>query len=191
MEIQDDLSHFLAQKRKQIMEQYHRVLPTGELLYDRFTKASELRAGQGSSVYDSSLVLGEVAIGEHVWVGPNTILDGYHAKLSIGNWVTIASGACIFTHDSSKHYLSGGRDEYTIAPVSVGNCSVIGTLAIINPGVSIGDHCLIGSHALVNTDIPDNSIAMGIPATIVGRVEVDESGKVSYLWDSACKTRED
>jgi len=174
----------LSEMREQIKEQYNRVLPTGELFFDRFSKALELGAGRGSSVYDSSLVLGDVSIGENVWVGPNTVLDGFHAKLSIGNWVTIASGACIFTHDSSKHYLSGGRDKSVSAPVTIGDCTVIGTLAIINPGVSIGNHCLIGSHALVNSNIPDNSIALGMPAKVVGRVEIDELGNVNYLWDN-------
>jgi len=184
MDSLDDLQTQLSQMRKNMREQYNRVVPTGELLFDRFSKASELGAGEGSSVYDSSLVLGDVSIGEHVWVGPNTILDGFHAKLSIGSWVTIASGACIFTHDSSKHYLSGGKDKSSTGAVTIGDCSVIGTLAIINPGVSIGDHCLIGSHSLVNTDIPNNSIAMGIPATVVGRVEIDDLGSVGYRWSS-------
>lgn len=170
--------------RKYMREQYRRVVPTGELLYDRFSKAFDLGAGEGSSVYDSSLVLGDVTIGEHVWVGPNTILDGFHAKLTIGSWVTIASGACIFTHDSSKHYLSGGKDTNTTGAVTIGDCSVIGTLAIINPGVSVGNHCLIGSHSLVNIDVPNNSIAMGIPATIVGRIEIDDKGRVNYRWNS-------
>ena len=184
MQSDNKLEPMLSQMREQIRTQYNRVVPTGELLYDRFSKAAELGAGDSSSVYDSSLVLGEVTIGEHVWVGPNTILDGFHANLSIGDWVTIATGTCIYTHDSSKHYLSGGVAAITTGAVSIGDCSVVGTLTTINPGVSIGKHCLVGSHSLVNRDIPDNSIAMGIPAKVVGRVVIDEQGEVNYVWNS-------
>ncbi|MCL2807157.1 MAG: acyltransferase [Coriobacteriia bacterium] len=183
MSSQHEIDELLRVLRQQMRERYHRMVPTGELLFDRFSKAAELGAGTASSVYDSSLVLGEVEIGENVWVGPNTILDGYHAKLSIGNWVTIAAGVCIYTHDSSKRYLSGGRDTGTTGAVTIGDCSVIGTLAVINPGVTIGKHCLIGSHALVNKDIPDNSIALGVPAKVVGRVNVSTNGSVKYDWD--------
>ncbi|MCL2784458.1 MAG: acyltransferase [Propionibacteriaceae bacterium] len=182
MDLHHDLSEMLAAMRTRIKEQYNRVVPTGELLFDRFSKAKELGAGEGSSVYDSALVLGDVSIGDHVWVGPNTVLDGFHAKLSIGNWVAIGAGVCIYTHDSSKHYLSGGKDGSVAAPVSIGNCTMIGTLAIINPGITIGDHCLVGAHCLVNQDVPDGSIVVGVPARVVGRVEISDDGTVDFVW---------
>lgn len=35
------------------------------------------------------------------------------------------------------------------------------------PGVSIGDNCIIGCDAVVTKNIPDNSIAVGVPAKVI------------------------
>lgn len=182
MDIEKEIDRILAERRAQMSKDYKRAVPTGELFLNRFDKAKELGAGKNTSVYDSSLVLGDVHIGDHVWVGPNTVLDGFHESLKIGDWVTIASGTCIYTHDSTKHYLSGGIDGFVIKPVKIGSYSVIGTQCIINPGVTIGEHCLVGSHSLVNIDVPDCTIVTGVPAKAVGKVEISETGNVKFVW---------
>jgi acetyltransferase-like isoleucine patch superfamily enzyme len=43
------------------------------------------------------------------------------------------------------------------------NCR-IGTHSVIMPGVTIGENAVIGAFSFVNTDIPDNTLAYGIPA---------------------------
>jgi acetyltransferase-like isoleucine patch superfamily enzyme len=44
------------------------------------------------------------------------------------------------------------------------NCR-IGTHSVIMPGVTIGKNSIIGAFSFVNTDIPENTIAYGVPAT--------------------------
>jgi galactoside O-acetyltransferase len=45
---------------------------------------------------------------------------------------------------------------------------VIGTNAVIFPGVTIGEGAIIGALSLVRKDVPDWSIYAGIPAKRVG-----------------------
>lgn len=52
-------------------------------------------------------------------------------------------------------------------PVSIGDETIIGMGARILPGVRIGKHCCIGTNAVVTKDIPDYSLAVGIPAVVV------------------------
>ena len=47
----------------------------------------------------------------------------------------------------------------------------IGTHSTIMPGVTIGKNSIIGAHSFVNKDIPDNTIAFGIPAKIKRKKE--------------------
>jgi len=56
-------------------------------------------------------------------------------------------------------------------PISVGNNVFIGIRSIIMPGVHIGDNCVIAAGSIVTRDVPDNSIAVGIPARVIGSVE--------------------
>ena len=37
-------------------------------------------------------------------------------------------------------------------------------------GVRIGEHCIIGSRSLVTRNVPDHTLAFGVPAEARGRV---------------------
>ncbi len=57
------------------------------------------------------------------------------------------------------------RVEAPCAP-QIGNNVDIGAGAKLLGAITIGDNVLIGANAVVVTDVPANSIAMGVPATI-------------------------
>ncbi len=172
----------MARMREEMRRKYDRVLPSGEYIFNRFDKGKYLGVGEASSVYDTSVVMGPVEIGEHVWVGPYTLLEGSSARLSIGNFVSIDAGVMIYTHDSTRYYVSGGKDPFAKGPVSIGDYTVIGTMSMIACNVKIGSHCVIGAHSFVNADVPDYSIAAGVPAKVIGRVRLDEEGHAEFIY---------
>lgn len=181
-QFEKDLLEYLEYKRNEMKENFNRVLPTNELLFNRFDKAKYLECGINSSIYDTSVIMGNVEIGENVWVGPYTILEGINGKLKIGNFVSINAGVTIYTHDSTKYYVSGGRIPFDKGDVCIGDNSVIGTMSIIGCGVNIGKHCVIGANSFVNKDIPDYSIAYGTPIKIVGKVNLTNDG-IEFVYD--------
>jgi acetyltransferase-like isoleucine patch superfamily enzyme len=50
------------------------------------------------------------------------------------------------------------------------NCR-IGSHSTILPGIRIGENSIIGAHSLVNSNIPANVIAYGVPAKIMKSIE--------------------
>ena len=154
---------YMAGKRDEMRKKYDRVLPSGEYIFNRFDKAPYLNCGEGSSIYDTSVVMGDVEIGDHVWVGPYTLLDGSHGKLQIG--------------------VSGGVEGVKAGAVTIGSNTVIGSMSMIGYGVTIGSHCVVGANSYVNADVPDQSIVAGNPAKLIGRVVIDEEGKVEFVYD--------
>ena len=50
------------------------------------------------------------------------------------------------------------------------NCK-IGSHSTVLPGVTIGKNSIIGAHSLVNTDIPDNVVAYGVPAKVIKTID--------------------
>lgn len=119
-----------------------------------------------------------MVIGKNTWIGPFTLLDGSGDKLSIGGYCSISSGVQIYTHDSVKWAITGGKASYEKDSVNIGNCCYIGPYSIILKGVKIGKHSVIGAHSFVNSDIPPNSIVFGIPARVVGKIKIDGSKAV-------------
>jgi serine O-acetyltransferase len=60
------------------------------------------------------------------------------------------------------------RINEIVAPI-IGNNVNIGAGAKILGGISIGNNVDIGANAVVITDIPSNSIAVGVPAKIIAK----------------------
>jgi acetyltransferase-like isoleucine patch superfamily enzyme len=52
------------------------------------------------------------------------------------------------------------------------NCR-IGTHSVIMPGVTIGENSIVGAFSFVNMDIPDNVVAVGVPAKVIKKIKND------------------
>lgn len=160
------------QLRSEKQEKWNRTLPFSELLFDRWEKAKFLKAKNGTSIYDSSYVFGNVSIGKNSWIGPNTILDGSGGKLTIGDFCSISSGVQIYTHNSVKWALTGGKSDYETGDVKIGDQCYIGPNSLISMNSKIGKCSIIGANSYVDSKIPANSIVFGTPAKVVGRVKI-------------------
>ncbi len=55
--------------------------------------------------------------------------------------------------------------------IYIGENTNIGWDVIIMPGVKIGKNCIIGAGAVVTKDVPDNSVAAGVPAKVIESIE--------------------
>jgi acetyltransferase-like isoleucine patch superfamily enzyme len=166
--------------RDQIKKKWNRVLPFNEEISDRWEKAKYLGFGKGTSVYDSSLIFGDVKVGRESWIGPFTILDGT-GGLKIGSYCSISTGVQIYTHDSLRWALSGGKAGYEYASTKIGDHCYIGPNVIISKGITIGKQCVIGANSFINKDLPNGTIAFGTPAKAVGKVVIGSSGiKLKY-----------
>jgi acetyltransferase-like isoleucine patch superfamily enzyme len=152
--------------RKEIKEKYNRVLPFGDYFSDRWEKAKYLGFGEETSIYDSSIVIGDVKVGKNTWIGPFTVLDG-SGGLIIGDYCSISAGVQIYTHDSVLWAVTGGHSEYIHEETCIGNNCYIGPNVIIAKGVHLGDCCIVGANSFVNQSFPDNSKIAGNPARIV------------------------
>lgn len=162
----EELRNLLAHQQGAIQKRWDRSLPFADYIVDRWQKARALGFGEGSSIYDSSLVFGDVSVGLSTWIGPFTVLDG-SGGLTIGDYCSISAGVQIYTHDTVKWAVSGGIHESDRSPVHIGNRCYIGPNVVISKGVVIGDSCIVGANSFVNKSIPSNMKAWGVPAQIV------------------------
>lgn len=184
--IKKELIEIFREFREKRMRQWRRVLPIGDEISDRWEKAKYLKFGEGTTIYDSSLVIGDVRVGKNTWIGPFTILDG-SGGLEIGDNCSISAGVQIYSHESVFWALSGGKMEYTRADTIIGSCCYIGPNTVVSRGVTIGNHCLVGANTVVNDDLAPYSIAIGSPCKIVGKIKIDKKGQVELLMNKDLK----
>src|SRR5216117_3334664 len=143
----------------------------------RFSVIKKAVIGKGSRVYDqvnlykckigkNTKIDSYVYIEEGVTIGDNCKIRPFvfiPTGVVIENYVFIAPSVT-FTND--KHPRAHG--EWTLLKTTVKSFASIGAGSTINPGVEIGENALIGSGSVVTKNIPDNAIAIGVPAKVVG-----------------------
>ncbi|MBV7272103.1 sugar O-acetyltransferase [Clostridium sp. PL3] len=110
-----------------------------------------------------------IFIGENFYANYNcTILDC--AKVTIGDNVLFAPNVSLFTAGHPIHFEPRNEGIEYAFPITIGNNVWIGGGVIINPGVNIGDNVVIGSGSIVTKDIEANSIAVGNPCRVIGKI---------------------
>ena len=111
---------------------------------------------------------GEMVIGDDVWIGQQVFFHGA-GGLFIGDRVGVGPGVRIITSSHQEEGWARPILDSTIefAAVTIGSNCDIGVGATILPGVTIGRGAQIGAGAVVTNDIPENTIAVGIPARVI------------------------
>jgi acetyltransferase-like isoleucine patch superfamily enzyme len=110
-----------------------------------------------------------IEIGDNVYIGPFSIVAG--AKIKIGNDCLIASHVGVYGNnhgfkDPDKPIKKQGSTNQTL--IIEEDCW-IGTGAKVLDGITIQKGCVVGAGAVVTKDLPPYSIAVGIPAKVVGK----------------------
>ncbi len=137
-----------------------------------------------------------IVIGDNVYIGGGSWLqalsDGENKSpsLRIGSRTSIA-GYCVLSAVRSvvleddvllarNVYISDHIHKYTdtdvpikdqgvdkVEPVLICKGAWLGQNVVICPGVRIGRNAVVGANSVVNSDVPDYSIAVGAPARVV------------------------
>lgn len=168
---------------ERLRQDYHRSLPFQDGAFDRWERARRLGFGAGASIYNSAAVFGEVRVGSHTWIGPNTLLDGTGGGLEIGAFCSVSAGVQVYTHDTVLWALSGGVLPKAYAAVKIGDCVYIGSQSIIAAGVTVGSRCVVAANSFVNADVPERTIVGGSPARRLGMVR-GEGNVVQLVFDA-------
>jgi acetyltransferase-like isoleucine patch superfamily enzyme len=160
---------FFVRKLQRSLQQekrakFSRRVPFGDLITERLDNAAEYGFGEGTTCYDSVVILGDVKVGRNCWI----ILDG-SGGLVIGDFCSFSAGSQVYTHNTVSRDTSLHRLPVDRAPTRIGNGVYVGPNAVIQMGVTIGDSVTIGALSFVNEDLPPGSVAFGSPARIVRR----------------------
>jgi len=164
--------------RDRTNEKYQRINPFYEDLFDwKERGAYWAQDDKNITIYNSTTVVGNVEIGENTWIGPFCSLDG-NGGLKIGRYCSISFGCQILTHDTVRWALTAGKADYEYAQTTIEDCCFLGSYTVVNKGITIGKHSVVGAGSVVTKDIPDYTIAAGVPANRIGQVEIDEKSDV-------------
>ncbi len=114
-------------------------------------------------------------IGDGTFIGHEVlIVSGGSAVIDIGNLVAIAPRVNIVA-GSHKINMQGPSvaGQGLSLDISIDDGTWVGVASTILGGVRIGKHCIIGAGSLVNKDIPNYTMAFGVPCRSVKRYDTE------------------
>lgn len=131
-----------------------------------FYQLSGMKIGRGSVIHMWANFFDPagITIGQDTIIGDHAFLDG-RGSLRIGNHVDIASSVMIY---NSEHDLESEGFTARVESVEIEDYVFIGPRVIILPGVKIGRGAAVAAGAVVTKDVPEFSIAGGVPAKVIG-----------------------
>lgn len=127
---------------------------------------NQVKIAKRCSVYGSPDCILEIGHGSYI--GMNSVLNGFAARLIIGTNVSIAQNVNIMV-DSGPNASLAMQRIFPIekGPVNIGNNCWVGASAIIMPNVNLGEFCIVAANSYVNSSFPAFSIIGGIPARLI------------------------
>lgn len=132
---------------------------------------TNIKLGKNVTIYPNAMFWGDgpIVIGDNVDIGKDTVIYASKgAGVTIGNNTVIAAQCYIIDMD---HGTSANKliveQENTISPVSVGEDVWIAANVTVLKGSNICNGAVIGAKALVKGEIPENAIAVGVPAKVL------------------------
>lgn len=129
-----------------------------------------------SHILKNSVIGKDCVIGQNVMIGPDVKIGN---RCKIQNNVSIYKGvtledevfcgpSCVFTNVYNPRAFIERKHEFR--PTLVKRGATIGANATIICGVTIGRYAMVGAGAVVNTDVPDYALVVGVPARQIGWV---------------------
>lgn len=110
---------------------------------------------------------GTLSIGNNVTLGKHLHID-YSGEVIIEDGVKIANGVIIESHHRDLDAYNQGKDINIPTKLRICENVYIGSRAMILDSCNyIGKNARIGAGAVVTKDIPDNAVAVGVPAKVV------------------------
>ncbi|MBI3272459.1 MAG: hypothetical protein HYZ53_25940 [Planctomycetes bacterium] len=111
-------------------------------------------------------------VGRRVQINTKDIADV--PLLDIGDDAVLGGDVTVVCHSAE-----GG--QLVVEPVRIGARAEIGVLAVLLPGVDVGDRAVVGAHAMVpkGTVIPPDTFWTGVPARQIGVRNPDGTWSVS------------
>ena len=105
-----------------------------------------------------------VKIGKKVFIDAFVHIDTVVPYLvTIEDYVKLSVGVKIFAHNSVFQDIRE-KDPIILSPVLIKKRAQLAPNVVVLEGVTIGEKSIIGTSAVVNKDIPDETIAVGMPA---------------------------
>ena len=133
-------------------------------------------------VNETAYIAGDVEIGENASIWPGAVIRGDIAKITIGKNTSIEDNCVVH---SATDIIIG--DNTIVGHGAVLHCKTIGNNVLIGNNATVLDNAEIGDYSIVaagsvvapETQIPAESLAVGVPAKVKGKLSQEQKDYIT------------
>lgn len=119
-----------------------------------------------TAIHPSAIIGSAVEIGSGSIVCANVVIN---PGTYIGKHAIINTAATVDHHSHVQEFAHLAPGTHTGGEVSIGRGAFLGVGALVLPRQKIGQWATIGAGALVNVNVPDDEVVVGVPARPIKR----------------------
>ncbi|MHA1948658.1 MAG: gamma carbonic anhydrase family protein [Candidatus Thorarchaeota archaeon] len=132
--------------------------------------------GKTTYVSSSASVIGKVTIGEECYIAPGAVVKGDYGEIRIGDGCSVQDNVIIHARPDELTVIG---NNVTLGHGCIIHNATIRDEAVIGMGAIVSDYSVVGEWAIVaegavvrqNLEIPNEKIAVGVPAKVIGNVK--------------------
>ncbi len=136
------------------------------------------RVHESAYVSKSADIIGDVRIGEKCFIGPGARIKGDYGTVMIGDNSNVQENCVIHARPNEKTVIG---DYVSIGHAAIIHGGFIDDYATIGMGAIVSDFAKVGRWSVVaegavvvgGSEIPDEGVAVGIPAKVIKSVDDD------------------
>jgi len=184
IKIRDDLAFFdiLSKAKERLLD--YLFLPYWKLRLGKLGRGSRIknhvtiegsakrvRVGDNFKIWHRCFIAigaGTINFGNNGHLGVDVYINASLGNINIGDYVAVAPKTQIYSY--SDYYEQGQKigKVHKVADVNIKDNVLIGSGAVILPGVTINEGAIIAAGAVVTKDVPPFTIVGGVPALLIG-----------------------
>lgn len=130
-----------------------------------------IEIGDNVRIDDFCILSGKIKLGSFIHIAAGSFLFAGEAGITMEDFSCVSGRVCVYaiSDDYSGQYMTNPMVPMKYRNVISGHVlikkhALVGAGSVILPGVTIGTGAAVGSMSLVNKDVPDWTIVVGIPA---------------------------
>ena len=133
-------------------------------------------------VSETAYIAGDVEIGENTNIWPGAVIRGDIAKITIGKNTSIEDNCVVH---SATGIIIGDNTIVGHGAIlhckKIGDNVLIGNNATVLDNAEIGDYCIIAAGSVVapETKFPAESLAVGVPAKVKGKISQEQKDYIT------------
>jgi phenylacetic acid degradation protein len=135
-------------------------------------------------VHPEAILIGDVTVGVKCYVGAGAVVRGDIGTIRIGNGSNVQENCVLHTFPNTSTIIHANAHighGCILHGCEICSNVLVGMGSIVADGVRINANCLIGAGSFVpfQTEIPQNSVAIGVPIKIVKDISTEQLEQIA------------